>query len=107
MNFKDFKRSKWVKDARNPQSESRVREEFPQWSRKVNNQGLLEKGFLLWDYLTSGKMSVADKTLIIAALLFLICPVDLVPDFVPVAGWLDDAAVATAVLTYLSGKMDR
>lgn len=104
MTIDDFRRSRWITGARNPHSESRVRDEFPNWTRKVNNPGLLQKAFQLWDYLMSGKSSAADKVLIIAALLYLICPVDLVPDFIPVAGWIDDVAVATAVLGYLSGK---
>ena len=33
------------------------------------------------------------KTLIIAALGYVICPVDLIPDLIPVAGWSDDAGV--------------
>ncbi len=104
MNINDFMRSKWASEAQNLDSESRVRDEFPNWANKVNNPGLLQKAFQLWDYLISGKSSTADKALIIAALLYLICPVDLVPDFIPVVGWLDDAAIATAVIAYIGGK---
>ncbi len=30
---------------------------------------------------------------LILALLYIISPIDLVPDFIPVAGWVDDLAV--------------
>jgi uncharacterized membrane protein YkvA (DUF1232 family) len=107
MNIDELKRSRWMSKATDRRAESRVRSEFGGWTSKVNNPGLLTKALQLWGYLTSGKSSTTDKVLIIAALLYLICPWDLVPDVIPIAGWLDDVAVATAVLTYLSGKADR
>lgn len=106
MTIDDFKRSRWMRKATDPRAESRVRSAFRGWTSKVNNPGLLTKALQLWGYLTSGKSSAADKALIVAALLYLICPVDVVPDIVPIAGWLDDVAVATAVLAYLGGKAD-
>lgn len=35
---------------------------------------------------------------IVAALLYVINPIDLIPDFIPVVGYLDDAAVVAACL---------
>jgi len=106
MNVDDFRNSKWASGATDPQAESHVRDQFHDWTRKVNNPGLLDKALQLWGYFTSGRSSAADKALIVGALLYLICPVDLVPDFRPLAGWLDDVAVATAVLTYLTARAD-
>ncbi len=40
------------------------------------------------------------------ALLYFLMVVDLVPDFIPIAGWLDDAAVATTALSLLSLDVD-
>jgi uncharacterized membrane protein YkvA (DUF1232 family) len=31
--------------------------------------------------------------ILILALLYILSPIDLIPDFIPVAGWIDDAAV--------------
>lgn len=107
MNATDFKNSRWAVKASNPEAEARVRRDFQGWTQNVNNPGLLDKALQLWGYLTSDRSSAADKALIVGALLYLICPVDLVPDFIPMAGWLDDVAVASAVLTYLSGKADQ
>lgn len=39
---------------------------------------------------------------IAASLLYLLSPVDLLTDFVPVIGWLDDGLVATLLITELS-----
>jgi uncharacterized membrane protein YkvA (DUF1232 family) len=38
-------------------------------------------------------VSKATITLLAGGLAYLAMPIDLVPDFIPVAGWLDDAAV--------------
>ena len=39
-----------------------------------------------------------EKTVIIAALAYFICPVDINPDFVPVVGFLDDLAILATTL---------
>jgi len=39
------------------------------------------------------KLKLWDWIKIVAAIIYIISPIDLVPDFIPVAGWLDDLAV--------------
>jgi hypothetical protein len=41
---------------------------------------------------------------ILAALLYVVSPVDVVPDFLPGLGWLDDALVVGALLWYLTNR---
>ncbi len=41
----------------------------------------------------------------IGALLYFISPVDLLPDYIPVAGFLDDASVIAAVCTYFAKEI--
>jgi uncharacterized membrane protein YkvA (DUF1232 family) len=46
-------------------------------------------------------LSAKDKAKIVAALAYLILPVDLIPDAIPVVGVIDDAAILWAVLRLL------
>ena len=53
---------------------------------------------LLYYVLKSPDVPYQQKLIIIGALGYLICPVDLIPDFIPVAGYTDDlAALAGAI----------
>ncbi|MEM6522110.1 MAG: YkvA family protein [Cyanobacteria bacterium P01_D01_bin.71] len=40
--------------------------------------------------------------LIVATLVYLISPIDIAPDFIPIIGWIDDAAIATLLAAELS-----
>jgi len=104
MNYREFTESKWVRAAQDPAARSQVLEDLPGWIDKVHNSGLIAKARRLKDYLVSGRCSTPDIMLIVAALLYLISPIDAVPDFIPFAGWLDDVAVAGLVLSYLDKK---
>ncbi len=54
--------------------------------------------FLLYYTLQSNKVSVTDKAIIIGALGYLISPLDVIPDAIPIAGLGDDMAVLIYVL---------
>ena len=43
---------------------------------------------------------------IVSALIYFVSPVDLIPDVIPVAGHLDDAAVVGACLTIIKSDLD-
>ena len=52
-------------------------------------------------------VSRGSKALIVFAVAWLVSPIDLVPEFVPVAGPLDDAIVAALVLRFVLRRTDR
>ncbi len=104
MKIREFMNSQWVNKARDPEARSRVMAEFPEWVEKVTNSELVQRAQRLWRYLKSEAASPADVVLVIGALLYLISPIDAVPDFIPVAGFLDDATIAGLVLGYLDRK---
>src|SRR3954470_15606862 len=105
MKATDFLKTRWGELARTVEGEAQVRKEFKKWLRKTKNTTLAKRARQLWDYFNSGHVSGTEKVLIVAALLYLISPVDLVPDWIPVAGLLDDAAVAGLVLDYVLSRI--
>lgn len=52
------------------------------------------------------KLPVASLVAIVAALLYLFSPVDLIPDVIPVIGYLDDAAVLAATLAFIGKDVE-
>ena len=55
---------------------------------------------LLRRLLADGRVPRRRKAMLVALVGYLVMPVDLVPDFIPVAGQLDDAIVAALALRY-------
>jgi uncharacterized membrane protein YkvA (DUF1232 family) len=45
--------------------------------------------------------------LAVATLLYLLTPIDLIPDFIPVLGYLDDVAVVALVVASTGKELDR
>lgn len=68
------------------------------YARKLGEESLV-LFYKLWFTLIDGKTSKRTKMLILAALGYAACPIDAIPDFIPMLGLTDDAAVlaATAV----------
>ena len=56
---------------------------------------------LVSDFVTGRYKGVSKSTIMLLAggLAYLALPIDLVPDFIPVAGWMDDAAVLGWIFT--------
>ena len=65
---------------------------------------------LLYYVLMSPDVPYQQKLLIIGALGYLICPIDLIPDFIPVVGYTDDltalAGAVAAVKTNLTPEIE-
>lgn len=87
--------------------------DFMKYSGKFTNTGFTEKisrvakragaklvyaALVLYYTLQSDKVSVKDKAIIIGALGYLISPLDVVPDAIPIAGLGDDLAVLIYVV---------
>lgn len=56
---------------------------------------------LLWGLLTDERVSNIDKVLVAAAIGYVIMPFDLIPDFIPVIGEIDDIYVIMLALNRL------
>lgn len=62
--------------------------------------GRLGKLFLLWRSLAKdGRTPLATKIFPWAALLYLLVPIDIVPDFVPLLGQLDDIGIILLLIS--------
>jgi uncharacterized membrane protein YkvA (DUF1232 family) len=49
---------------------------------------------LVWAMLRDARTPLAAKLTAVLALLYVLSPVDLIPDVLPILGWLDDGLVA-------------
>ncbi len=94
--------------------------EFMQYSNKFTKSEFVEKisriakragaklvyaALILFYTLQSDKVSLKDKAIIIGALGYLISPLDVVPDAIPIAGLGDDMAVLIFVLQKVWGEV--
>lgn len=43
--------------------------------------------------------------IVLGSLLYLLSPIDIAPDFIPIIGWLDDGIIATLLVTEVSQLM--
>lgn len=91
----------WNKEISTPADEEKVNAEFESWWETLRNSRLAEKVGRLWMLFKSGKLSGFDKAVVVGALLYCISPIDLTPDIIPIAGYLDDLVVVLGVLAYL------
>ena len=66
---------------------------------------LVYASLILYYTLQSDKVSVKDKAIIIGALGYLISPLDVIPDAIPIAGLGDDLAVLIYVLNKVWGDV--
>lgn len=56
--------------------------------------------------LRDGGASTWAKVLVVAALVYVVCPLDAVPDAVPVVTWLDDAGIVLLARLLLRRALD-
>ena len=66
---------------------------------------LVYAALVLYYTLQSDKIAVKDKAIIIGALGYLISPLDVIPDAIPIAGLGDDMAVLLYVLNKVWGNV--
>lgn len=94
--------------------------DFMSYSNKFTSSDFIEKisriakragakmiyaALVLYYTLQSDKISVKDKAIIVGALGYLISPLDVIPDAIPIAGLGDDLAVLIYVLNKVWGNV--
>ena len=68
-----------------------------------------EDFMLLFKMITTSDYAISNKTKLIIAgtLAYVVLPIDVIPDFIPVVGWLDDAFVLGLAMTTLSDEIEK
>jgi len=61
----------------------------------------------LWNYISSENVPWYQKIAPLAALVYLVSPIDLIPDFIPVVGLLDDVGVITAAIASIGDVINK
>ena len=106
-----FKNSTWQAQAERPDTLDRL---GPKWSEflAAKGQGLkayLDDLQLAYKMLRDPNFQISKetKTILIIALLYIISPIDLIPDAIPLLGLVDDVLVAGYALRHASAELER
>lgn len=68
---------------------------------------LKKRIFAIKPMLKDPSVSIWKKAIIVAGLIYLFLPIDLIPPFVPVFGFLDDLILWGFIISYLKDELDK
>jgi uncharacterized membrane protein YkvA (DUF1232 family) len=96
-----------VRDRADFERKSRAVEE--RFSDKVRSASGITKVadhlYALYHYMTDPEVHWAKKAVVVSALLYFVVPLDAIPDFVPIAGFLDDIGVISLTVRYVGKQL--
>jgi uncharacterized membrane protein YkvA (DUF1232 family) len=92
---------RYLDAAKRPGSEAALRARLPAKLRSIGDTRLVGLAKEAFGYATHPAISGKHKAMAVAALLYLVAPLDAIADWIPVAGYADDAAVLTALVVSL------
>lgn len=73
----------------------------------MNIAGLRGMGTRFFSYVRDPRVSLWRKLAGVLAVVYFLSPVDAVPDFIPVLGWLDDLGVLSAAALFMVREVQR
>lgn len=59
-----------------------------------------------YNFARDPKASTAGKLFLLGVLVYVVSPIDLIPDLAPIIGWLDDIGLAAVAVWYLSSALE-
>jgi len=89
---------------------SREFTEFSFWQKLTNaaktaGRELIEKALLMYYAASDKDTPVWAKTILVGALGYFICPIDAIPDAIPLAGYTDDLGAIAAALSMVAAHI--
>lgn len=97
--YKNLDTSKYQDKAKDEQTVLRY---IQQWGSKTGRELLTD---VLWLWYSKDSLPVGAIAIALGAIGYFVAPVDLIPDAIPVAGFLDDGAVIAGAIKALSGSL--
>ena len=82
--------------------EEKLWEKVERTGKKVS---FIKDVLALYKYMMDENVQWYRKSIVVGALIYFITPIDLVPDILPLVGYMDDLGVITAVLKYLGHEL--
>ena len=104
FNQKDLREEDLAKYASN-YNEGDLFSTIKKYAKKIGGE-VVYKALQLYYVLQKRDIPLKAKATIIGALGYLISPIDIIPDFVPVLGFTDDAAAIAVALVVVSAYID-
>jgi uncharacterized membrane protein YkvA (DUF1232 family) len=74
-------------------------------NKKWLNRGIIKHLKALKRYLFDDRVKWYRKSIVVAALIYFVMPIDSMPDFIPFAGFLDDIGVIGWTIKFLSDEI--
>jgi len=107
MNFTESQKEKALKLSEKLSSEFNE-EETEDFAKKHTNASWYDNFKILFNMITDKEYVVDKKTYltIAGALAYVVFPIDIIPDFIPGVGFLDDAFVLGFVIKHLSNEIN-
>lgn len=97
--YENLDTSKYQDKAKDEQTVLRY---IQQWGSKTGRELLTD---VLWLWYSKDSLPVGAIAIALGAIGYFVAPVDLIPDAIPVAGFLDDGAVIAGAIKALSGSL--
>lgn len=95
------------KEALTKEGEKKIIDQFNRKVERVGGiQALIHKLKVMYHYFRDPEVSKKKKGLVGAALLYFILPTDVIFDWLPVVGYMDDMAAVLFVWRFLSEELD-
>jgi len=73
----------------------------------MNITGLRGMGSRFVRYLKDGRVPLWKKLAGLMAVIYFLSPVDAIPDFIPILGWLDDLGVLSAAAFWMARQVQQ